>query len=261
MSDTQAPFFDYTRTINSGSNESHTITEYWVFNPSTNGSYTQHDMGEPNQDNSGWEKMTTDFKYLITEAIFSKFAHLGSAIISGDWMISQHGTRGGDPSPDYIYFDPQHPFDDNGDIDNPNFIPYYAVDFNSGTCYQQNAIIYGKLYSSEGNIGGFVLDNDHIGNITTTQFGWYGAKIFSDGRAMFGLDPNDTRNTLEIDGGVVIVGNGKNVVVNTNTSNPKGYFFLNGFAKINLSAIPRDSTNLSTGEVFVDTNGYVRVKT
>ena len=39
-----------------------------------------------------WEEMAQSFLYLITQAFFTKFAKLGSAVFSGDWMISQHGS-------------------------------------------------------------------------------------------------------------------------------------------------------------------------
>ena len=81
--------------------------------PSSASSYTQ---------SNGWEEMDTDFKYLIAKALFSEYAHLGSAIINRDWMISCHGTIGGSAyggtvdSPDYYnsaaaytWFDPRHP--------------------------------------------------------------------------------------------------------------------------------------------------------
>lgn len=41
---------------------------------------------------SDWDDMATDFKYIITQAIFSSFAKLGSFVISGDYFISQYGT-------------------------------------------------------------------------------------------------------------------------------------------------------------------------
>ena len=104
VSDAQAPYFKY------GSN-------YYVFNPEENGNYTMHDMGTPS--NSGnWKIMTNDFKYIITEAIFGAFAHFGSFVISGDWLISVNGTLNGivytgsdsySGSPAYTYFDSQYP--------------------------------------------------------------------------------------------------------------------------------------------------------
>ncbi len=41
-----------------------------------------------------WEQMTTDFRYMITEAFFSAFAKLGSWVFNGDFMMSQQGIDG-----------------------------------------------------------------------------------------------------------------------------------------------------------------------
>ena len=40
---------------------------------------------------NGWEEMSSEHKFLISQAIFSKDAHLGSFVISGDWQISTQG--------------------------------------------------------------------------------------------------------------------------------------------------------------------------
>ncbi len=50
---------------------------------------------KPSNDTDDWEMMTTTFKYLITEAIFTEFAKLGSAVFNGDYMFSQHGYATG----------------------------------------------------------------------------------------------------------------------------------------------------------------------
>lgn len=118
VSDAQAPFFSYNN-------------QYWVFNPETNGTYTMAQMGAPSNSNPNWQIMTNDFKYLITEAIFADNAKLGSAIFSGDWMISQVGKADGQMRTasavmtgylvgsssmfsikPYTLFDPYHPLDD-----------------------------------------------------------------------------------------------------------------------------------------------------
>lgn len=85
VNDAQAPYFEHTENGQK---------RYHVFNYETNGSYTMAQMWaiSSNWNNKPWESMTNDFKYIITEAIFAKFAHLGSFIISGDYFISQYGT-------------------------------------------------------------------------------------------------------------------------------------------------------------------------
>ena len=85
VSDAEAPYFLYNN-------------NYWVFNPMANGTYTMAEMGTPSSSSANWQIMTSDFKYMITEAIFGNYAHFGSAIINGDWMLSTHGKRNGNDS-------------------------------------------------------------------------------------------------------------------------------------------------------------------
>lgn len=82
VTDAEAPYFLYNG-------------NYWVFNPEDNGTYTMAAMGTPSSSNTNWKMMVTDFKYIITEAIFGSFAHFGSAIISGDWLMSTNGYING----------------------------------------------------------------------------------------------------------------------------------------------------------------------
>ena len=81
VSDAQAPYFFYN-------------SNYWVFNPDTNDTYTKSSIistyGNPSN-NSPWVLMNNEFKYLITEAIFGSYAHFGAAIINGDYLMSQYG--------------------------------------------------------------------------------------------------------------------------------------------------------------------------
>lgn len=108
VTDAQAPYFLYNN-------------NYWVFNPEENypNGISMSAMGTPSSNNSKWQLMTNDFKYIITQAIFGKYAHFGSAIINEDWLISMHGTidgvsyGGSSDNPDkyqgqpaYTYFDP-----------------------------------------------------------------------------------------------------------------------------------------------------------
>ena len=94
VNDAQAPYF---KTGNS----------YHVFNYDVNGSYTMAQMYaiQSSFNNAPWAVMTNDFKYLITEALFGSYAHLGASIINGDWMLSEYGKRNGAQSTEYQYFD------------------------------------------------------------------------------------------------------------------------------------------------------------
>lgn len=98
VNEVQAPYFSYNN-------------EFWVFNPKENGTYTLSDMGTPHENSvdnpSDWVRMLNEFKYIMTDAIFANYAHFGSAIINGDWLISQHGTINGVASTDYVNFQPQ----------------------------------------------------------------------------------------------------------------------------------------------------------
>lgn len=102
-------------------------------------SATARTTRDPANYNSGnpWSNMTAVFKYIITEAMFTQNAYLGSFIINNDWMISQHGTKNGAASTDYTAFDPNHPNDNTGS----NFIPNFAVDGKTGNSYQNKAYI------------------------------------------------------------------------------------------------------------------------
>ena len=102
VTDAQAPYFSYNG-------------DYYVFNPEQNypDGISMHDMGTPSTASSNWKKMWNDFKYIITQAIFGKYAHFGSAIINGDWLISTHGKRNGDDSTEYTYFDASDPMGNN----------------------------------------------------------------------------------------------------------------------------------------------------
>jgi len=81
VNDAQSPYFFYDN-------------KYWVYNPENNpagGISTMFAMGTPSSESASWKIMTSDFKYIITEAIFGSYAHFGGAIINGDYLMSQYG--------------------------------------------------------------------------------------------------------------------------------------------------------------------------
>lgn len=158
VTDLEAPFFSYT--------DGQGNVSYWVFNPQENGLYSWSEMGAPRESTtsnpSAWVRMVDDFKYLITEAIFTKDAHLGSAIISGDWLLSMNGyidgtlyeegdLYGGMPA--YTYFNPADPM---GRTYQHVFVPNYCVDMRVGSCYMngdsymENAHLRGTLDAVSG---------------------------------------------------------------------------------------------------------------
>lgn len=91
VNDAQSPFFLH---IESGQKR------YHVFNPAESpqsGDMTMKEMWEEsdgNWNNAPWEVMNNDFKYLITQAIFGAYAHLGSWIFNNDYMLSEKDKDG-----------------------------------------------------------------------------------------------------------------------------------------------------------------------
>lgn len=63
---------------------------FYVF-VGANGTYSKSTAGTPGS-STNWILMVSDFKYLISEAIFSDFAKLGSGIFNLDFLFSQYGT-------------------------------------------------------------------------------------------------------------------------------------------------------------------------
>lgn len=215
VNDAQVPYFS-----KAGSNGD----KYYVFNREetpSGGSMTMAQMaaetsvgGQIQWNSAPWDVMYDDFKYLITEAIFAEFAHFGSAIISGDWMISQHGIiydENGDAhtidathSYDgitvhnaFTYFDSSYPNSSKqGSI---NFVPNYCVDLLTGATYQQNAYVEGTIYTS--SIGTKFKDvvanneTDTRGNRKATEI-W--VRGHEDGIWNFKLVPLDTHSRFEI---------------------------------------------------------------
>lgn len=152
----------------------------WYMNVMAAGSANTNTPG-----GSGWEEMKSEFKYYIARAYFGDYAHLGSFIINGDWMISQYGTVNGSFSTNYSAFDPSNPNNNTGS----NFIPNFAVDGLTGKTYQQNAYVKGNIIAESGRIGNF--------NIIR------GRDIEAQGCTMYlsSSPENDYPLTLEVGGG------------------------------------------------------------
>lgn len=176
VNDAQAPYFKY------GNN-------YYVFNPETNGDYTESQMGTPSTSSTNWEIMTNDFKYIITEALFGSFAHLGSFIINEDWLISQHGTVNGNSSDAYTQFDKDYPNTNHYDSSTGqyNFIPNFAVDGLTGETYQNVAHVRGEIHATSGEFDGAFMSVDRkvaiCGTPITTSSYWRGLAV--------GINPDD----------------------------------------------------------------------
>ena len=85
---------------------------------------------KPSDVSTDWEAFTTSFKYLITEALFTDFAKLGSAVFNSDYMFSQHGYMVGfngskvvvNDGTQYQYLDPDDL--DGSNIGNEEYPPH-----------------------------------------------------------------------------------------------------------------------------------------
>lgn len=154
------------------------LITYWV-RVGENGSITNQ---IPSSSSIYWTKMNAEFKYIITEAIFTQFAKLGSAIFNQDYMYSQYGFMRGfggeqvevNDSTQYQYIDPT---DINGDDMESNKIWDKSTDttvpdssWNKLNTTAAN-LISGRYYTLEisGNPG---LDGEDIGyKISKTSSG------------------------------------------------------------------------------------------
>lgn len=56
-----------------------------------------------------WELIEQGIRFLMTEALFTNFARLGSGVFSGDWMLSANGRIGNVSSGNFQLFDDTHP--------------------------------------------------------------------------------------------------------------------------------------------------------
>ncbi len=89
-----------------------TTTQGWYVKYGSNWYMNVMDAGATNTNTpggTGWEVMTSVFKYYIAEAYFGNYAHLGSFIINGDWMLSTNGKLNGGTVAAYTYFDGAYP--------------------------------------------------------------------------------------------------------------------------------------------------------
>lgn len=95
--DHQAPYvaFDWQdkQTVN-GTEIDVIRTSYYMLVTETNKQGNSYIAPRTTAATGVWEQMETSFKFLIAQAFFTDFGKLGSAVFSGDWMISQYGTPG-----------------------------------------------------------------------------------------------------------------------------------------------------------------------
>lgn len=146
---------------------------------------------EANNNNPGganWVQMQSDFKYIITKAVFSDYAQLGSFIINSDWFISKFGeicdhsqtlvnptyvTIGESNYLDkysgkipYEWFDPTDPSGTTWVGYGITFAPNLAMDGKTGKVYFNRAYLKGQINATSGYIGDWKIEN---GNITASS--------------------------------------------------------------------------------------------
>lgn len=110
--------------------------EYWyIATPNT-----IVDGVEPTAGSTEWKKADR-FQVVFMEALFAAFAKLGSAIMNGDWMMSQYGTLNGGVSNNYRLFDASDP---EGMVAG-HFCPNWAVNLLNGKGYMNEAVVRGVL--------------------------------------------------------------------------------------------------------------------
>jgi hypothetical protein len=134
-----------------------------------------------------WVQGMSQYNLVRARYLFADFAQFGAAVVSGDWLISVHGTingteyhgkyedpdtyiNSGDEKPTYFWFDPAYPNEDHAGkyktpgssssgqwaSDHHNFIPNYAVNLLTGKTYQNDAFIRGEVYATSGEFTGTV---------------------------------------------------------------------------------------------------------
>ena len=166
VSDAQAPYFFYN-------------SNYWVFNPYTNDTYTKSSIvstyGNPSN-NSPWVEMWNDFKYLITEAIFGSYAHFGAAIINGDYLMSQYGYMlGFGNTKTTISDDTQYQYADTTDIlGEDDMYDSNALIWNDSTEMEINSTTYTTIESAYFTKGRYyTLEIDENTEIAGNTLSWF----------------------------------------------------------------------------------------
>lgn len=103
-----------------------------------------------------WTEMQSPHKYYIAEAIFADSAYLGSLVIKGNWMISQHGKLNGSESQNYGNFNENDP---RGESNN-HFAPHFCVNMLTGSAFFNDAVIGGTVIAKRFQKETKVLDSN-----------------------------------------------------------------------------------------------------
>ena len=123
-------------------------------------------------DTNPWSPMTAVFKYIITEAMFTDYAKMGSFFINGDWMISKYGViYYSDGSTNEIFSESKY----NSFVSNEGVEPYTCFDPNYPVSSKPSAMNFCPIYAVDGKTGKIVANQiytiPHIveGNLTISN--------------------------------------------------------------------------------------------
>lgn len=249
-----------------------TESELWFLTASTNVVDGVH-IGPKDSGQQVWEQGLNTYNLVRTKYLFADFAQLGSGIVSGDWLFSMSGVIyiNGVPQdygptsmyahkPAYLRFDPDYPDSDSG---YNNFIPNYAVDLKTGKSYQQDAMLKGTIYASSGTIGGFIIGSTTIGKNSATNSENGYTYMTNDGMIKAYRKTSASGNALDITGSVSLIANsGQNIIIGTGgTGNIQINLSGNASSKL-LIGTPNNwkRTPSSVGEVYIDSNNFLKVK-
>ena len=164
INDAETPYFSH------GVNAVTGLPNCHVYNPSTNPSsdLTMAQMwanSSQSWNHAPWQTFTNDFQYLMTRAVFSDQAYLGSFVVNTDWLISQHGKVNHVASTAYTKFYPE--FVNGGDLCenfdvNVNYILAGSAYFIGGKKYYIKVVgssfssgcqLNVRMYNGSSNVG------------------------------------------------------------------------------------------------------------
>ena len=188
----------------------------------------------------------SNFAAVFVEVLFASFAKLGSFVISGDWFISQYGKVNGYNSANYQAF--------NGSFTDQttNFIPYLAMDAKNGS-----------LFCQKGTIGGFEIGATSLGrsSLATGATGY--TYLTPDGKIkLWKSSSASDKYVIDAYGTVALAASGSDEGV---------HLVATGGAKVRISVDNSSMLFIDTpnnlrrtpsevGEVYIDSNGYLKVK-
>ena len=121
-----------------------------------NGSYwllvANSDKGtEPKADNDSVWKLMPNHQAFFVNLFFANFAKLASAVISGDYLLSQYGLQNGVESTKYENF--------TGPAG--NFIPHLYMDFLKGEFWSQKCHVTGEVNATSGRFTNCQVDGTY----------------------------------------------------------------------------------------------------